>query len=327
MNGNLIARGCTAPVAGKTKHDTPCIYPCGQCFNCLLSQKGHSIARAGLEIKAQAPDTTGVFATYTLDDERNDVCDPYDTSEENQKLLLAEHTKSINHLRKIQERYEKKHGLRPSPIRYYTATDYGTDGHRLHLHPLLYGVRPELMLDHFSYGKIENRQVDVPWWKYGKVVVKPMSVGTIKYVANHGLKALTHGTAVGDGVRYLRRMSTQPSLGSHGIQQLADNVAYAYRHMPHKIKGDIKVKVGKGSYPLPPILKEKFLDRLKQKYGLKPRSDRLSIYETYRVELITPQSAKELRATVDKARLDMVHSGLHDKFKSRFYSSKSKDRM
>ena len=153
--------------------------PCGQCINCLQSKGNSWSLRLNLEYKYLTPHEKkhSYFLTMTLSD---------DYINEDKSLLI----------RRYLERIRKHLG---HSCRHWFISEYGSKTQRFHYHGLIFNF--------------PNHKLLLSLWKYGHIVIKPLSPRRIGYVCTYVNKNLKNSNALIEDPRYKQKIWCSPGLG------------------------------------------------------------------------------------------------------------------
>lgn len=193
---------------------------CGQCFECLLSDRGRQMIALEFERRETALDTLTLFSTVTVSEEfLSENGYPFSStnlSHENQKIFDTYVEKMIIAMQRRQDRYCKREGLPKRKIRHYSSVDFGGKWGRIHGHQILFGVMPQILNPHWL--SVGDRQVCIVGeeiaWPCGQVMLFEATRGMFQYVGGHGLKSL------GLKSRLRTSRSRHPTIGGVHIRKI-----------------------------------------------------------------------------------------------------------
>lgn len=173
-NRGPINTQCRSPIEVKGRGEGAMhLVRCGQCSHCIIRKKRTLTGRI-LSEYVQAG-TTGIFATFTLDDAHVGNANGYDWSRDQWRSYMQYISYVLERLRRVY------------PVRYFAAPDIGDRFQRPHAHVLLLGQ--ELT------ARIES---DIrKWYKKGFVDLRPMVAEHAAYTAGYVTKKIDAQAAYG----------------------------------------------------------------------------------------------------------------------------------
>ena len=178
----MLSKENDVPLKRFQHNDDFFIYvPCGQCVNCLKSKGNAWSLRLQLEYNYLSPSqkSNSYFVTLTLSD---------DYINEDKSLLI----------RRFLERIRKYHGV---SVRHWIISEYGERTNRFHYHGLFFDIP-------------FHRTQLLKYWKYGHIVIKPITPRRISYITQYVNKNLKNSRFPLEDPRYKQRIWCSKGLGS-----------------------------------------------------------------------------------------------------------------
>lgn len=154
-----VTRVCPSPVRTRVR-GLQTQRPCGQCLPCLEKYQAQIIARCVAESASRA----SLTATLTLDDQKVNLY-PWE---------FGSHWKK--QIRNLRDRILRHTGYRPK-VRW--KAELGETLGRPHAHVCLFGVPSSWVPSR------QQKNLVVPWWKYGTVTLDTLSVNSARYTIGY----------------------------------------------------------------------------------------------------------------------------------------------
>ncbi|AZL82990.1 replication initiator protein [Apis mellifera associated microvirus 52] len=167
------------------------VFPCGQCFPCLLKRRKLWSNRIMLESYKHAKNA---FVTLTYSEENEP---------EGGTLVVAD-------LQKFYKRLRKK--ISPEKIRHYSTGEYGENNHRPHYHAAIFGLGPE-----------DAETIDTAWG-LGYTFTGELTPDSAQYVAGYLTKDICDrdDPFFEDHLYPFSRMSLRPGIGADAMTDVMD---------------------------------------------------------------------------------------------------------